>query len=119
MRTHQSNQKSLTRPLPRYVVAQCYQISQRTFPHTQAKTNESREVVLLSNDKGQLQDGEVAWELQGAQLRSFVWEDHSAVLQRYFNHAAPQQTPARPAPSARLLPSNPLSIDRNQAPCAN
>lgn len=119
MRIHRSDQKSLTRLLPRYIVAQCYQTSQRTFLHTQAKTNESREVVLLSNDKGQLQDGEVAWELQGAQLRSFVWEDHSAVLQRYFNHSAPQQTPARPTPSARLPSSNPLSYNSNQAPCAN
>ena len=76
-------------------------------------------MVLLSNDKGQLQNGEVAWEVQGTQLRSFVWEDHSAVLQRYFHHAAPQQTPARPTPSTRLPSSNPHSFNSNQAQCAN
>ena len=53
-----------------------------------AVANESRAVLLLSNDKGQVQDAQLAWGLRGCPLRDFPWQEHAAVLQQYFHHSA-------------------------------
>ena len=49
--------------------------------------NESRDLVLLSNDNGLLQDAELAWDVRGLPLRAFPWQDPAALLQRFFQHA--------------------------------
>ena len=49
--------------------------------------NESRALVLLSNDNGLLQDAELAWDVRGLPLRAFPWQDPAALLQRFFQHA--------------------------------
>jgi hypothetical protein len=49
--------------------------------------NESRALVLLSNDNGLLQDAELAWDVRGVPLRKFPWQEPGELLQRFFQHA--------------------------------
>ena len=63
-------------------------------------------MLLLSNDNGQLQDAEIAWELCGCQLRAFPWQDPETVLQHYFHHTEPPPPRALASAPARAAGSS-------------